>query len=181
MSPFELLIKEVAGSTLALVTRTGKVISIDETARTCDVEFEDGVTAPILGCRLNSIVSDYKDSVVLIPRKGSYVFVVSVGGRNEDVFVMGYSEIDKVLVKIGDTSVNMDRDGVVFNGGDNKGLVKVQNMVDWMSKVHQDLTTLTSLLLNTAVAGNGAPLGIVFNPGTPSPQASNFENDKVKH
>lgn len=70
---------------------------------------------------------------------------------------------------------------IVFNGGENGGLVKIIPTVEWMRKVNNDLQTLKTLLQTSIVAGNGAPLAIVFNPQTTAPEQSDFENEKITH
>jgi hypothetical protein len=82
-----------------------------------------------------------------------------------DAFVAMFSEIESITI----------------DGGQNKGLVKVDPLVSWMQKVHADLTTLQSLLLTHPVAGNGAALALSFNPTTESPVSSTLENSKFKH
>jgi hypothetical protein len=88
--------------------------------------------------------------------------------------------VERVCIKIGSITVDIDDKGVVFNGGGLKGLVKIDAMVEWMGKLHGDLTTLQGLLSASPVAGNGAPLGIIFSPTTPAPQVDSFENKKIK-
>lgn len=70
---------------------------------------------------------------------------------------------------------------IEFNGGENGGLVKISPTIAWMQKVNSDLQTLKTLLQTSPVAGNGAPLAIVFNPTTTAPEQSDFEDEKVTH
>lgn len=68
---------------------------------------------------------------------------------------------------------------IQFNGGENGGLIKITPTIAWMQKVSADLQTLKTLLQASPVVGNGNPLGIVFNPQTPAPDRSDFENEKI--
>lgn len=73
-------------------------------------------------------------------------------------------------------------DLIEFNGGENGGLVKLMPLAEWMQKVSSDLQTLKTLLQASPVAGNGAPLAIVFNPQSPAViQQTDFENEKITH
>jgi len=68
---------------------------------------------------------------------------------------------------------------IQFNGGELGGLVKISPVIAWMHKVNSDMNTLKTLLQTSPVAGNGASLAIVFNPQTPDPDQSDFENNKI--
>ena len=74
----------------------------------------------------------------------------------------------------------MDKNGFTFNDG-TVGAVCADKLVEWMSKVYSDLQTLITLLSTSPVAGNGAPLGVVFTPSTPSPNLADFTDDAFKH
>jgi hypothetical protein len=89
--------------------------------------------------------------------------------------------LQKVEVKIDSQTLEIDKNGFVFNGGNNKGLLKITDVVDWMSKVYSDLTKLQGLLNTHPVTGNGAALGLTFVPSTPNPNDAMFENSKIKH
>jgi hypothetical protein len=143
---------------------------------TCTVTIDE---LPITDVRLRAVVNNNTEQLLIQPRVGSYVLVADLGELRQ-VVVIAYSEIDKIHIKIGGTTVDIDSNGVVFNGGALKGLIKIDAMVEWMSKLHGDLTALQTLLSTSPVAGNGAPLGIVFSPTTPLPQVDSFENKKIK-
>jgi hypothetical protein len=163
--------------------------------------------------RLRAVINENEDMLLIRPKEGSYVLVADLsGGDYRDLAVIEYSEVESVHLKIqetvidkdkegirvwvgetvlevgkdavhietGETTADMDKNGIVFNGGELKGLVKIEVMIDWMSKLYQDLQTLKNQLLTQPVAGQGAPLNLVFNPVTPQPELTDFENEKVK-
>ena len=104
--------------------------------------------------------------------KNSFVLVSRISNSN-DLYISMMSEIEGIA---------LDVDGdIVINGGKNDGMVIIGKMVDWMQKVYNDLTTLQTQLSTHPVAGQGAALGLVFNPSTPSPNNKMFENEKIKH
>jgi hypothetical protein len=126
------------------------------------------------------VVNEKEEQLLVEPKAGSYVLVIDLSGEYRDLAIIGYSEVAAIHIKIGDTTGDMDKDGIIFNNGTLNGLVKVGAMVDWMSKLYSDLQTLKTQLSTHLVAGNGAPLALVFNPTVDNPQIANFENSKVK-
>jgi len=160
------------------------VVSVDDDV-TCSVKsVESGVLYKNI--KLNANIKSDK-GIYVFPKKNSYVLATLTDGVQG--FVSMYSEIEKVKIKIDDTvEVEIGGDtkieckgNIEVNGGNNDGLVIVGKMVEWMQKVYNDLTTLETQLKGHSVTGDGAPLALVFNPTTPSPKISDFENKKIKH
>ena len=157
------------------VTVLAEVKSVDQTARTCDID-DDGVI--IYGVRLQCITNG-STGIVVYPKTGCQVLCARIED-SDSYSVVHASEVDKIELKIQDKSLTADSNGFVFNGG-TIGTVKADKMVEWMMKVYNDLTTLQALLLSSPVAGNGANLAISFTPQTPSPQLTDFADDTLKH
>jgi hypothetical protein len=156
---------------------SGTATNVGET--TCDVEREG---APVIyDVRLNAIDDNLESFVTIYPQAGSFVLVGIVENMNTEAVVLRCSEVEKVKIKIGEQRFLVDKDGFVFNDGNNKGLLKLDEVIGWMGKVYSDLQTLKTQLSTWPVAGNGAPLGIVFNPTTPVASANTFEDKNVKH
>ncbi|MDY6347025.1 MAG: hypothetical protein SPL42_01145 [Bacteroidales bacterium] len=112
---------------------TAKVLSTD--GEKCCVEIDGLVVSDV---QLRAVVNGEESGILITPKTGSYVTVADLSGDLTRIVVMGFSEVEKI-------EVNAD-DKIVFNGGNNKGLVKVEKMVEWMQKVYNDLQTLTGLL-----------------------------------
>lgn len=155
----------------------GIATNIDKIENTCDVTI-DGLT--IHGVRLQAVINENSSKVISYPVVDSQVLVIMIGKKKTECFLLACSEVEEFSLHIGGQTLIANKDGFVFNGG-TAGMVKVDSMVSWMDKVLADLNTLKTLLSTSLVAGNGAPLGIVFNPSTPTPQESVFENIKIKH
>lgn len=147
---------------------TAKVLSAD--GETCCVDIDGLVVSDV---QLRAVVNGEESGILITPKAGSYVTVADLSGDLTRMVVVGFSEVEKI-------EVNAD-DKIIFNGGQNKGLVKVEKMVNWMQKVYNDLQTLTVLLSSSPVVGNGAPLGIVFTQTTPSPVIDDFQNKDITH
>ena len=162
LSKIKELTRKVAGTDQQRFNfRLMEVVSVE--GDTCSAKMGN-TTIPRI--RLAAIVGGAAGGIRITPAPGSIILVADLScGELRELAVVGYSEIESIEIQ----------------GGDNGGLVKVEQMVAWMQKVHADLLTLQTLLASTPVAGNGAPLGAVFTPSTPAPAANNFENAKIKH
>lgn len=135
----------------------GKVVSVDNQALTIDVEIE-GLT--YYDVRLRAVVTD-DSGFYVVPTAGSYVTIAQIEGGVDHVLIRA-SEIDRVYVKIGQSTLQIDADGAVFNGGNLDGVPKSNNVADKLSTIENQLNQLKSLLqgvLSTPVTepGNGAP------------------------
>ena len=167
-------LSEIRKSIQGMAARTGKSGCFTAKVKavngeTCSVEL-DGLT--LTDVRLSAVVNGENSKILVTPETDSYVLVADLAGDLSQLVVVGYSEVKQIEV---------DTDKIIFNGGSNHGLVKVEEMVSWMQKVYADLQTLTGLLSSSAVVGNGATLNIVFNPTTPLPNIDDFQNKDITH
>lgn len=153
-------------------------VATEVTETTCTVERDEAPT--LYGVLLNAIDDDLQSNVTVYPKEGSNVLVAIVENLKTEAVIVKCSEVEKVKIKIGEQTFIMDKEGFVFNDGKNKGLVKIVSMVDWMTKLYTDLQTLKTLLSAHPVAGNGSPLGLIFNPSIPAPNVPMFENKEIK-
>lgn len=88
------------------------VSSIDEESRTCVVKFNE--TVEYTDVRLFAVVKTDMPGFCLIPKQDSTVLVGRIAGSNE-LYVVMFSEIDKVLGSIGENvEVSMDADGITY-------------------------------------------------------------------
>ena len=145
---------------------------------TCTINVED---FSIPNVRLKPTTSEDADEILLVSAKGSNVLVGSVSGGYNNLFIVQSDKISEMRCKIGETSFKMDLNGIEINGGKNGGVMKINDVVSWMQNVYADMQTLQAQLSIHPVTGNGAALGLVFDPATPSPQTATFEDEKLKH
>lgn len=143
------------------------VKSVDKTENTCVID-DDGTEIP--GVRLRAITGE-NTGIVGYPKQGAYVLCVKVEDT-EEWAVIKSTEYE---------SIEMTIESLVINGGELGGLVKIDAMIGWMQKVYTDMQALKTQLNTWPVAGNGAPLALVFNPTAPNPVKSDFEDAKIKH
>lgn len=162
------------------VVKTGElilanVVEIDSQERTCTIIDDD---TEYYGVRLQPI-TEGQSGVVLTPKAGAFVLVSRIEGG--DLYVIAASEYDSLSAKIADTTLILDKDGIVANNGDNNGMVKIDKMIEWMKQVYNDLKKIQSELFSHKVAGNGAPLALTIELNTKEPIKSNFEDKRFKH
>lgn len=146
--------------------------SVDESARTCKVEPDDG---PPVTVNLQSYTG-LDAGEVIIPEEGSTVIV---GFHDED---RGYICLaSKVKKKF------LDLEQFTINGGDNEGLVIVGKLVDRLNAIegaHNDLLQKFNQHTHPGVTSGSSSTGTAAPPSTDTVQRTQqdqIENDKVKH
>lgn len=186
------------------------VKSVDEDKRNCMVAIDDAEFTDVL---LYSVENADLKGFVMLPKIDSTVLVSRIGGSNE-LYVSMFSEIEKVLLTVGDKvevalddkelickndkvslkingeNVELDAEKIIFNGGDNNGLVKIQELTDKINALVDAFNNHTHMLMSGTVAVSGSPT----NQSNPAPievpaiiakaqklNKTDYENDKIKH
>lgn len=197
MSDLRNIIRQLAqpdGETVALVCTVDEV---DKTARTIDcTPINEG--APLLGVNLQANQgADY--GFCLFPEKGSFVVVGFVADGAAGVVLLT-EKIESAEIVIGDTSAVMDADGlriktekmsadinrenIIFNGGELNGLVVIQKLTDKLNELKDTVNDLITKY-NTHVhvcAAPGSPCKPVDIPAQTAKafNKSDYENTKIK-
>lgn len=175
-----------------------KVTTIDENAETCEANDQSDIT--YYNIRLKSII-DSVNSIVIFPKLDSYIIASPIGLSNE-LAVVKYSIIDKIVIKtesveftldnekiefaIGGTTMLANSDGIVFNGGNLKGLVKLDALVQKLNAVENDINNLKTAFTTwvPVPTDGGAALkaaSATWSAAQLTPtQAANIENTKIK-
>lgn len=152
----------------------GRAVNVDETTRTCDLEPIEA-NAPRAGINLQSVESG-TTGIVIIPKEGSFIAVTFFDKRTG--FVSLTSDVEKILI---------DTDLVQYNGGDNGGLVNINDLVTQMNTIENDLNSLKSALLGwiPVPTDGGAALKVAltnFIAATLTPTiTSDMEDPSVLH
>lgn len=173
-------------------TSYATIESVDEAKRTCTAKIGNISREGIL---LYAVTQDSLKGVCVFPKVGSRVLVANVGeGRS---FVTMCSEVDKVVVTIGDKTglivseqgVEVAAEQVVFNGGDNGAMVKIEelkknleSLQDYVEAMNAALPTAFDAILKSTAADGG--LGAASYRGAMAGKEitlSEMGNDKVKH
>lgn len=211
-------IRQMAAAGTEFYSKICTVDAVDEVARTVDcTPIDEG--APLVGVNLQAN-QESEDGVVVFPAVGSYVMVVflnpsaasvvltekvdkikfKIGDTTAEV-VDGQIDIavketkvkltDKQAdIAVKDTTIEASPEGVVINGGDFGGLIKIQQLTDKINDLIDAFNSHTHEIPSGSVAvtgsataqANPAPVSVpaIMSPHT-KVQVSDYENEKVKH
>lgn len=190
-------IKQLALSGTEMYLTVCTVDSVDEEKRTIEcTPIDEG--AQLLGVNLQADQSQTV-GIVSFPAVGSDVLV---GFINPAVaVVLLTTEITKTIITIGETNIETDAEGVridtakmsayinkediVFNGGNNEGLIIIQKLTDKLNELTQTVNDLISAY-NThthVCAAPQSPSATTLSQANPAQQfnKSDYEDNKVKH
>jgi len=142
-------------------TFVAKVTKVD--GATCTVQrlFDDMELDEV---RLNCHSTE-NEGVVIVPETGSMVLITSIDGRCW--FVSQCSSIDKITI---------DASGeITFNGGDNKGLIKIEELTQKLNELVNTFNTHThSVDIPNAITDVPSPKAFTFDK-------SFYEDTKITH
>lgn len=151
---------------------------------TCTVEREDAPT--LYGVRLNAIDDDLQSYVTIYPVDGSSVIVAIIEGLKTEAVLIRCSEVAQVKLKIGKQTLIIDKDGAVFNGGDN-GLAKVDVLTEKINALENDINQLKTAFVTwvTVPSDGGASLKLItaawFGSALSISTQAQLEDTKIKH
>ena len=121
-----------------------EVLSVDKAQGTCVVK-EDELQYTV---RLASVINDNAERFYLFPKVGSSVLIASIGEDDNRYYVVAYSEIESVSLRIEGTQLVIDKKGVHLQRGE----------VDFKSLLNELLNELKTAVVQTpAGPGNFAP------------------------
>lgn len=155
---------------------TAEVKSVS--GETCSVMLDD---LQLDDVRLRVVAEDGNDNrMLLTPKVGSYVLVADLSnGDKRDFAVVMMSEVQKI---------ELSADELVINGGQNGGMVKLQELTDKLNALIDSFNNhVHSNVIVAVTGGSGAPaVGTPGNSGTPTTTAdrfnkSDYENTAIKH
>lgn len=135
-----------------------KVTALNEVEATIDVIDQDDIE--IFDVRLRASVNDSTDGVTVYPSVGSWVLIVNLGGSAIEYAVIATTEVDRVLVKIDDTTIDADAQGVQMAFGnanvaiDTNGIGVQRGGENLKSVLNDLLTAITQLTVTCAAPGS---------------------------
>lgn len=143
-------------------TFVAKVTKVD--GATCTVQrlFDDMELEEV---RLNCHSTE-NEGVVIVPETGSMVLITSIDGRCW--FVSQCSKVKKITIDATATT-----DGIVFNGGNNYGLIKIKELTNKLNELSRAIALHTHPVSGSA-AGHTSSRIPMFNK-------SDYEDTKVTH
>lgn len=157
----------------------GEVSAVNEGSRTCTVVMED---IPYENVLLYAVENTELKGQVLIPRIGSTVLVERIA--NDRYFVVMFSEIDKVLLTIGEntivevseecvriqsgekTTVTADAEKCLLQVGESvvkateKGLTFIKSGAGLKKTLEELIDAITKLTVTTGVGPSGVPINV---------------------
>lgn len=128
-------------------TFVAKVTKVDGAKCTVKRLFDD---MEIEDVRLNCSTTE-NEGVVIVPKRDSMVLITSIDGRYW--FVSQCSEVEKITIDA--------TDKIVFNGGQNKGLVKIEELKKNLDSLKQYVEAMQNAISEglTAVGAGTAASG----------------------
>lgn len=160
---------DAALSKIPLSLTIGTVSSVDKENGTCEV-VRDG--QPTLhDVRLNAVIDSFESQFTVYPSVGSYVVCLMMGDASTYI-VLSTTHIDEVLIKAGQSKVQVTQTDILFNEGVLGGLVKLNELTTALNRF--------VVLYNTHT--HPCPAGTTDTPAVKSARfnASEYENLKVK-
>lgn len=152
---------------------------------TCSVELTG--SSLLISDVLVSAVEDAQIGIRLVPKKGSNVLVGMIGGDENSFVVLKADEYEKVLIDIENTSLVIDKNGIVINGGDNAGLVISEKVCEEINVLKSELNSLKQAFSAWVPASQDGGAGLKAGITAWASQLlidtlkASLENDKVKH
>lgn len=170
----------------SLLVTIGKVSNIDESKRICDISIDEDLT--LSNCRLNAIIDSYNNRLLVVPKDNSMVAFIAVGGKLTEPLIIAYSEIDKLLLTIGESDILIEDGRIEMNGGNLGGLIKLQQLesnLDKLKKYVEDLATMASTAMTPMAALDGGASVATFNTNWGTMKAAfsfdDMEDTKITH
>jgi hypothetical protein len=163
-----------------------KVKEVDEAKGLCtcsptindDVEFYD--------VRLRSL-GDEKNGLYIYPKLESLVLIEAI--NEADKHILKYGEIAKIEYKSASNSLLIDseNDEIIFNGGTNGGLIKINDLISKINTLETDINALKTVFSSWVVSVGDGGTALKGTAATWAAQqitpttANDLKNDKIKH
>ena len=125
-----------------------EVVSVDKAQGTCVVK-DDELQYTV---RLASVINDNAERFYLFPKERSSVLIASIGEDENRYYVVAYSEIESVSLRIEETQLTIDKAGLHLQRGE----------VDLKSLLNELLTELKNAVIQTpSGVGNFSPSNVM--------------------
>lgn len=167
----------------------GVVVSVDASAKTCEVEPVDG-RANFVDVKLQPLSEADDNGVFAIPVKNSTVIIGLLENGKRSV-ILKYTEIEKYVIQVSDKQkLVFDKEGdIVFNDGKNGGLIKISDLVKKLNNLEKSVNqVVTSFNAHTHVSPpapvnpvNTAPPSVPSTVVMVNTTTKELENSDVKH
>ncbi len=143
-----------------------KVVEVDETQQCCNVERPDGML--IYDVRLRAALDNGIDGLLIIPTVGSQVVITPIG-KSKIYYISMFSSIKEVI----------------YQNGQNGGLIKIEELKSQLNKVSKRIDDIISALNQASPDSSTGTFKASLTPLLSSIQdKENFadiENENFKH
>lgn len=184
--------RQVLDSVARAICVDGVIKTVHEADFTCTVTVGD---IDFYAVPMKVLISATQPSVVEVPTVGTKCTLLFKDKSMDRPTMLYVQSSDKLLIKIGSSTVDIQNDLIKFNGGSLNGLVKIDDLVTKLNNLESrangivtSFTTLSAAMtalgavpvlgtaLGTAITTATTP---VITPLTPTVRA-NIENTKIK-
>ena len=160
-------IRNMAAGTGGARIFTAKVMGTD--GDTCCVDIDGLVVSDV---RLRAVVNGEESGILVTPKTDSFVTVADLSGNLTRLVVVGFSEVEKI-------EVNAD-DKIIFNGGQNKGLIQIEKLTQKLNDLVNAFNDHTHQVSTTG--GPKAQSGVAQPPVPTNPfNKSDYEDTNITH
>jgi len=159
-----------------------KVVAVDQGKLECTILLNE---VEIEGVNLTP--TSKKTGLIQIPKAGSHVIISTLHNEEGDYFVSLFGEIEEViLITENKERVKITSSEVVFDSGENGGLIKIEELKSQLNKNTQAIQKILDVFSGwtPVVQDGGAALKTQATSNLTGLQLANFaniENDKIKH
>ena len=155
MEEFELLVETLMKKHVPFSITTGVVKSIE--GNTCHLEREG--LPDLFKVRLNAVQRELSNHLTLVPKEGSVVQCAIIENREEEAFIIGYSEIEKLTLGFEDNTFQVDGTGVSVSLDDGK--IEIKNSSEDLKTILTDLLdAINRITVTTATGPSGVPINM---------------------
>lgn len=161
----------------------GEVLEVDRNNCTCSLKMNTGGFTKT-DVKLKSVESGNK-GLVIVPKKGSTVAVANIDKSSDNLTVLKCDEVEAVELRMDNVEliieggkVRLNANEIVFNNGNNRGLVKIEELVNRINALEQHADTHVHIGVTPGTGASGTVQSPSFVPPT---TIADLEDDKVKH
>jgi hypothetical protein len=174
--------KEIVAVTIPMT-----VVSVDKAKATCVCKEEDSDEFP--NVRLKSVADDSNIGAIIYPAVNSEVLVSKIMNDENNLFIVKINTVESILITVKDVfKCELKPDGkLIFNSGENKGLVKLLKVAENFDKIkaYADALENGAGAIATALDALAPGTSVAYNAITEPAKAAcvfvDMENTKIEH
>lgn len=122
----------------------GEVTGVDGTV--CKVKIGE---LEISDVRLRAVVNSETDLLLITPKIGSRVLMHDLsGGRMRELVIVKFSEVEKINIRTGETTIDVENGKIEINGGDNGGMCNTPELKTQLDKLTARVDGIIDALTN---------------------------------